>query len=179
MRPRKVNADLPPCVYEKHGAFYFVRKNRWHYLGSDRVLASQRGVELAALFKDPAYEGDLRRHLRTLAAGLASKGKRGALRWKEVTITSEDVEALADQNGWCCAVTGLPFRLNKINNRRPYAPSVDRIDPAKGYHRDNCRIVCAAVNFAMNVWGEPMLRELAHAVVNKHGKRVLDTAGFS
>lgn len=44
--------------------------------------------------------------------------------------------------------------------RRPLAPSIDRIDSSLGYTRQNCRIVCAAVNYAMNVWGEDVLWRL-------------------
>lgn len=35
MRPRKKNRNLPPCVYEKHGAYYLVKKNKWTRLGDD------------------------------------------------------------------------------------------------------------------------------------------------
>ena len=33
MRPRKQQRHLPPCVYQKHGAYYLVRKNKWIRLG--------------------------------------------------------------------------------------------------------------------------------------------------
>ena len=35
MRPRKTNRHLPPCVYQKHGAYYYVKAGRWHPLGRD------------------------------------------------------------------------------------------------------------------------------------------------
>ena len=35
MRPRKHNKHLPPCVYIKHGAYYYVKAGRWHPLGRD------------------------------------------------------------------------------------------------------------------------------------------------
>jgi integrase len=34
-RPRKLNKNLPPCVYPKHGAYYLVRAGKWTRLGSD------------------------------------------------------------------------------------------------------------------------------------------------
>ncbi|EIM15847.1 tyrosine-type recombinase/integrase [Pseudomonas chlororaphis] len=35
MRPRKKDRHLPACMYEKHGAYYLVRKGKWKRLGSD------------------------------------------------------------------------------------------------------------------------------------------------
>jgi integrase len=33
--------DLPPCVYRKHGGFYYVKKNDWQLLGNDLHTALQ------------------------------------------------------------------------------------------------------------------------------------------
>lgn len=38
-RPRKAKGPYPPCFYQKHGAFYLVRANKWTRLGSDLSLA--------------------------------------------------------------------------------------------------------------------------------------------
>ena len=38
-RPRKNKGPYPPCFYEKHGAFYLVRENKWTRLGSELGLA--------------------------------------------------------------------------------------------------------------------------------------------
>lgn len=58
--------------------------------------------------------------------------------------------------------------------RRPYAPSLDRIDPGRGYEPDNVRLVCAVANFAMNAWGlEPVLH-MARAMAKKHAEEAGD-----
>lgn len=45
-----------------------------------------------------------------------------------------------------CPMTGVDFDLivkgNNYLTRSPYSPSIDRIDPAKGYTTNNCRLVC-------------------------------------
>lgn len=49
MRPRKKNKHLPPCVYQKHGAYYYVKNNKWTRLGSnlhDALIAYARHVAL-------------------------------------------------------------------------------------------------------------------------------------
>lgn len=38
-RPRKNKGPYPPCFYEKHGAFYLVRENKWTRLGADLGVA--------------------------------------------------------------------------------------------------------------------------------------------
>ena len=53
--------------------------------------------------------------------------------------------------------------------RHPFEPSLDRINCAEGYSASNTRLVCVAVNFGMNEWGEEVYRELARAAVT-HGK---------
>lgn len=34
-RPRKHDKHLPPCVYLKHGAYYWVQATKWHFLARD------------------------------------------------------------------------------------------------------------------------------------------------
>lgn len=38
-RPRKNKGPYPPCFYQKHGAFYLVRDNKWTRLGADLGVA--------------------------------------------------------------------------------------------------------------------------------------------
>ena len=39
MRQRKVDRHPPPCVYQKHGAYWLVRAGKWHRLGTNLVTA--------------------------------------------------------------------------------------------------------------------------------------------
>lgn len=39
MRPRTNKGPYPPCFYQKHGAFYLVRANKWTRLGTDLSLS--------------------------------------------------------------------------------------------------------------------------------------------
>ena len=50
-----------------------------------------------------------------------------------------------------CSLTGIPFIVAAKSaagrsGGRPYSPSIDRINPLKGYTQDNCRWVLHAVN---------------------------------
>lgn len=41
MRPRKKDRHLPACMYQKHGAYYLVRKGKWERLSADLQEAVQ------------------------------------------------------------------------------------------------------------------------------------------
>lgn len=74
-----------------------------------------------------------------------------------------------------CELTGIPFCFDrKIDgwSRRPYAPSLDRIDSAEGYKPSNVRLVCVAANLAMNQWGEDVLVRVAEGLISKRHCRV-------
>jgi hypothetical protein len=83
----------------------------------------------------------------------------------EVAVTLADVERLLMDSNGVCAVTGIPFDDAQIGQfrRRPFAPSLDRIECSKGYVPGNLRVVCVAVNYAMSDWGEDVLRRIAEA----------------
>lgn len=83
-----------------------------------------------------------------------------------------DLDAAWEACGGRCAFSGMPFSLQAYGDgqaKRPFAPSLDRIDRHKPYHRNNVRLVTCVANFAMNAWGdEPVLR-MASALHRKCG----------
>jgi hypothetical protein len=69
--------------------------------------------------------------------------------------------ALYDAQGGRYALKGLRFDLHVVGSfkaRRPFTPSLDGIDSAGGYTRNNARLVCQAINFALNADGEDTFR---------------------
>ena len=67
-----------------------------------------------------------------------------------------------------CQKTGMKFDLAPHPNYRvhPFAPSIDRINPKKGYVKGNVQIVIWAYNAARNQWGDDVLLTLARAIVD-------------
>lgn len=68
-----------------------------------------------------------------------------------------------------CEVTGIPFSEKVQRPAHRYCPSIDRIDPTKGYTKENSRVVCMMLNIikrdysdaeiisvgvALKAWGE-------------------------
>jgi hypothetical protein len=78
-----------------------------------------------------------------------------------------DVLRLLLEQDYRCAISGSYFTHDAFSGEgtSPYQPSVDRIDPGRGYERDNVRIVCLMVNYAMSNWGEEPLRKMAARIV--------------
>ena len=71
--------------------------------------------------------------------------------------------------GTVCPKTGLVFTYkengNNYGNRAPTTPSVDKIDPSKGYTIDNCQIVCWWYNVAKHQFTNEVVLELCQRVV--------------
>jgi hypothetical protein len=86
-------------------------------------------------------------------------------------MSRDDLRALAARSGGRCELTGVPFSDHRPLGckRAPFAPSVDRIDPRRGYLMENCRLVCFAVNVALNQWGEETMRRFALGLIAKEG----------
>lgn len=49
MRPRKKDRHLPACVYQRHGAFYYVHKGKWTRLGEDLHTALLEYASIVAV----------------------------------------------------------------------------------------------------------------------------------
>lgn len=92
-------------------------------------------------------------------------------RLKPFDLTEASVAAMIARAAGCCEVSGIPFSNISVGDTSPFAPSIDRIDALKGYAEENCRLVCYAVNVALHVWGDAVLRRIAHAIVEKDDGR--------
>jgi hypothetical protein len=75
-------------------------------------------------------------------------------------------------------LTKLPFRETSVGAgraRRPFAPSLDRIDSRQAYSRRNCRLILQAVNFALNAWGDDVFFAIAEGAITARDPAISPT----
>ena len=95
--------------------------------------------------------------------------RRAAERGMEFDLTREWI---ADRLvGGVCCVTGIAFDLGRDESQRfnPWGPSIDRIDSAKGYTKDNCRAVVWIYNMAKSEWSDDVVVVFAKALAGRAG----------
>lgn len=88
--------------------------------------------------------------------------KRARLKKWEFNLTSEWARKKLAHQEYRCALSGVEFSERKVGGswKRPWRPSLDRIDAKRGYTKDNVRIVCVAVNTLLHDWGDEVFRVL-------------------
>jgi hypothetical protein len=92
-----------------------------------------------------------------------SAERRSVARARPVFLTVDEFRAVLKRSDGRCELTGLPLDCEGAG-RRPMAPSIDRIDSAKGYVAGNVRIVCLMANQAMSEWGAEPVVTMAKAL---------------
>lgn len=88
---------------------------------------------------------------------IASASKRAKARGLEFRLTMDWLLARLETSGDRCEISGAAFDYSPEKtmwHKRPDCPSLDRIDRTLGYVDGNVRVVCTAVNIAINEWGE-------------------------
>jgi hypothetical protein len=93
----------------------------------------------------------------------------------EFDLDKEFLSNLFDSQKNKCALTGIEFRYDKekddLRHKRPFAPSLDRIDCKVGYIKGNVRLVCVIVNFALSEFGDEAFDEMCQAYIrSRHVK---------
>lgn len=107
--------------------------------------------------------------LKELSALAERARNRTQKRREKNLITNDHIKALFVKQRGKCAVSGIDFTLDALNEddkrSRAFAPSIDRINNHVGYTSDNIRLVCRIANYAMNTWGDEALLKLSLSVV--------------
>lgn len=81
----------------------------------------------------------------------------------EFALTKEWIARLVE--GGTCSMTGLPF--SRESGRKPWAASLDRIDPAKGYTEENVRAVVWMYNACKAEFTDADVLVMSRALLEK------------
>lgn len=103
---------------------------------------------------------------RLLLSNAKQRARRAGL---EFDITEEDVRIPAR-----CPLLGIELRSNE-GHLQDDSPSLDRINPAKGYIRGNVQVISHLANRAKNNLSAGQLDLLAENHLRMRGIRVIDT----
>lgn len=132
-----------------------------------RLYGRKRGPRTAAeREKALAYLKRMRVE-RTASRLVADAKARARQRGLFFDLTQEWAEAR--WNG-TCEITGFPFVVDGCKSSA-FSPSLDRIDPAKGYAQDNCRFILWAINRFKNSDTDGLMFSIASAMVASREKK--------
>jgi hypothetical protein len=176
---------LPKSVYFKHGAYYFcaqdpsTKKNRWHRLGKTWGEAFPAYRALIPRLKGdgylkrtiPAYRDDgvPDSHLAVILKASRANAKARNLAH---SLTIEELRTLAVASKGRCQLSGIAFEYGvakemkaaTTRRKRPWAPSIDRVNGKLGYELSNVRLICAVINIARQEFSDEVLFKMAHAL---------------
>jgi hypothetical protein len=155
------NSNLLDCTHPKNFS--------WEVRGREIVRAPWllHPTDHCGYFSPTALCGreEVQAHLKKLeSSARASAAKRGLV----YELRPGLLEVLFQRQGGLCAITRQRMHLDKHlgTYRRPWAPSVDRVDSAKGYVEDNVQLVCVAANIAKSDWTQDVFRTLVTAAAS-------------
>jgi hypothetical protein len=160
-----------PRFREKHGAFYYVIKHEWQHLGRDREKALKQYRSL---------EGERAEVLHIVTAGnyrllyrrtQLNAAKRGIA----FILQPHEFDQVVGRARGRCEITGIKFETGAIAGayRRPFLPSLDRMNAGGAYEISNVRLVCCAMNAALSDWGLDVFEKLATAYYWRNRRRLL------
>lgn len=168
--------DLPRRLHRKDGGFYYVHRNKWTFVADTRIAALRRYIDefadSEALRREAAALMTTPEQMTRYLAEVYRRAKRNAVtRRIEFRLSPAEFAEIVSRANGQCEVSGLAFDLQLRRNslRRPFAPSLDRIQACEPYTAVNCRLVCGLVNAAMSDWGEEPFLVVAHALAKRRG----------
>lgn len=169
--------DFPRNVREINGRLYY--RFRVGNKESSRPLPPLDDPSFALRYRIASHGRDLKAKKLKRPVGappwlfdLAREArKRCARRLIEFSLSADDMVEMFSRANGRCEVTGLAFQheKNDVSLYRPFAPSLDRIDPRAGYVAANVRLVCVIVNAALNQWGEGPFWTMIEAAAERLG----------
>lgn len=84
------------------------------------------------------------------------------------SITLDDVADLYEKQKGKCALTGWDIKFPECGHPAKCLCSIDRIDNAIGYEKENIQLVDGRVNMMKNKWSQSFFVEVCKAIATQH-----------
>ena len=129
------------CNLEKSVSQFHIDKKTKKYFRHCKICVRQKNN-----FYGENFDGYINKLYLCIKHNLKKRAKK-----LEFDITKDDIKTLYHAQNGLCALTGKPlthyaYRSDNSQTKNYWNISVDRIDPSKGYVRDNIQIVGVIVN---------------------------------
>lgn len=89
------------------------------------------------------HAGGVDYHLSYIMRAARHRARKASI---ECNIDAEFLKVLLEKQGALCAISKIPLTFTKGQGHIPTNASIDRIDPAKGYVKNNIQLVANQVN---------------------------------
>ena len=151
------NADYAKQYYHANKETVAQRAKEWAQANPEKRRASRRKYAEANKEKYAAWRKEWKSTLKgCLAIKLCHLKKAKRARTLVVDIDLDLLLSLWDKQSGRCAISNYPMAYDKSSL---FGVSVDRIDPAGGYTRDNVQLLCQGINFAKNMYSNQEMIE--------------------
>ena len=98
---------------------------------------------------------------------LCGSSQASRSRVKRVTITKEDLKEQFSKQDGRCYWFGIPIDINDVyTSNNPLAPSVDRLDNDKDYHKNNIVLCTILANMGRGRCGKRAFRRIVQKIKN-------------
>lgn len=129
-----------------------------------KALASEPVPDVRDI-KPTAVELRKQRTERTLKSALVAARRRAKAKGVPFNLDVDFLLDLVERQEFRCALTGIEFfaQIDNAASIDPCTPSIDRIEPQKGYVKSNVRVIIYAMNAMLLDWGEDVFIQIANS----------------
>ena len=129
-----------------------------------KALASEPVPDVRDI-KPTAVELRKQRTERTLKSALVAARRRAKAKGVPFNLDVDFLLDLVERQEFRCALTGIEFfaQIDNAASIDPCTPSIDRIEPQKGYLKSNVRVIIYAMNAMLLDWGEDVFIQIANS----------------
>lgn len=139
------------CAYGQHRVSLFDMRDEKRAICSDCHCKRERDNR-----NEATRDRELRRRWKYLIHYAHDRARKKGLPFD--LLDHQDAIRFRVEAG-ACELTGLPFNAGK-QGRAWDSPSIDRIEPQKGYVYGNIRVILYGLNEALSDHGEEVLRKM-------------------